>query len=171
MARKSKKTKAPKGSDVIKGDDHGKDVIEQTKEARGEDGDKGIDPGKAGSAASKPPYTDEMKARDAQIKEREQYLEDNGIDPDQDRNNPGGGLKKVEMADTKARLYQGMVTVTGVHGDTHEKISARIDLPVATGEYGVKRAFFAHHPAASREEEITIDAENVTDPNLRSRYE
>lgn len=170
--RKSNTTKAPKAPEVIQGDDHGKDVLEQTKEARGLDKeDKKVDAGKAGSAASKPPLTDEMKARDAQIKEREDYLRSQGLDPDYERNFGGGGLKKVQLAATKAKQYQGMVTVTGVHGGTHEKISARIDLPAATGEYGVKQAFYAHHPAASHDEPITIDADNKDDPNLRSRYE
>jgi hypothetical protein len=168
-----KKKTAEKAPEVIQGDTHGKDVVEQTQAARGIDKDSNkVDPGKAGSAASKPPLTDEMKARDAQIKEREDYLRSQGLDPDVERNNPGGGLKKVERADIKAKQYRGMVTVTGIHGQTHEKISARIELPEASGEDYVQRAFYAHHPAAIRDPStVTIDPENKDDPNLRSRFE
>jgi len=172
---KATKTAAKK-PEVIQGDDHGKDVIEQTKEARGmKEGVEAVDAGSAGSAAAKPPLTPEMKARDAQIEDREQYLEDNGVDAARDRNFPGGGpagLKKVEMADKPSKLYRGMVTVTGVHGQTQEKISARIDLPQESGEQFVHYAFFQHHPAANRDTAtITIDPENKDDPNLRSRWE
>jgi hypothetical protein len=176
MAKKATKTpEAKKAEKVIQGDDRGKDVREQTMEARGIDPNEkaSVDAGDAGSAASKPPLTDEMKARDAQIEEREKFLKSQGLDPDTERNSPGdGGLRKVEAADTSKKQYRGMVTVTGVHGQTHEKISARIDLPTASGEEFVHYAFFQHHPAADRDlSTITIDPENKDDPNLRSRFE
>lgn len=177
MAKKKTKTEKTdtkaKQPEVIEGDDRGLDVVEQTREARGiEEGDNNVDPGKAGSAASQPPLTPEMKAVDAQIEERREYLRDNGIDLNQDRNNPGAALRKVELADTSKKQYRGMVTVSGVHGQTHEKVSCRIDLPTASGEEYVHYAFFAHHPAADRDvSTIKIDSENKDDPNLRSHFE
>jgi hypothetical protein len=150
------------------------DVTEQTLEARGIDpDDKKMDAGSAGSAAAQPPLTPQMKAVDAQLKERREFLEGQGLDADKERNTPGtGGLKKVEAATTSKKSYRGMVTVTGVHGQTHEKISARIDLPQDSGEEFVHYAFFQHHPAADRDvSTITIDASNKDDPNLRSRWE
>lgn len=175
VKRKSRKsettdTKANKLPEVIEGDDRGLDVTEQTREARGIEEENGeIDAGKAGT----PPHTTpEMKATDAQIEERKEYLRSAGLDPNQERNNPGVALRKVEIADTSKKQYRGMVTVSGVHGQTHEKISARIDLPTASGEEYVHYAFFVHHPAADRDPAtITIDHENRDDPNLRSHFE
>jgi hypothetical protein len=167
MAKKPKE----KADKVIQGDDHGKDVVEQTKEARGiEDGPATVDPGSAMPKKAEPPLTPEMAARDAQIKEREDYLRGNGVDPDQDRNNPNARLKKVEKADVGKKMYRGMVTCTSVHAGTHEKISARIDLPEAVGEERVWLDFKAHHANAMREH-FVIDASNTDDPSLRSRYE
>jgi hypothetical protein len=177
MAKKSKKTETAEKPEVIQGDDRGKDVAEQTMEARGIDPNErtSIAAGKAGSAASQPPLTPEMKARDAQIEEREEFLREQGADPDTERNSPGGGinnLKKVEAADTSSKQYRGMVTVSGIHGQTHEKVSCRIDLPTACGEEYVHYAFFSHHPAAVRDvSTIVIDSKNETDPNLRSHFE
>lgn len=174
MPRKAKQSAKKSADKVIQGDTRGLDVAEQTLEARGIDPNEKnkIDPGKAGSAASKPPLTDEMKARDAQIKEREDYLRSQGLDPDMERNFPGTGLKKVEKASTSNKQYRGMVTVTGIHGQTHEKISSRIDFPEASGVDYVHYAFFQHHPAADHDPStITIDPENKDDPNLRSRFE
>lgn len=166
-ARKTaRKTPAPPESNVIQGDDRGKDVVEQTREARGETEQAPVN--LAGEAGTPMPRTPEMEARDKQIEERRAFLEEQGTNV----NEAGANLKKVEAADTSKKQYRGMVTVTGVHGQTHEKISARIDLPLASGEEYVHYAFFAHHPAADRDvSTITIDPENKDDPNLRSRYE
>jgi hypothetical protein len=177
MAKRSKKTATkraapeptPPESNVIQGDDHGKDVIEQTREARGGTGEQErVD--LAGDAGTAPPRTDEMQARDKQIEERREFLEERGTSS----NDAGraGNLKKVEAADTSQKQYRGMVTVSGIHGQTHEKISCRIDLPTASGEEYVHYAFFAHHPAANRDPStITIDPLNQSDPFLRSRFE
>ena len=160
--------KANKDSKVVEGGNAAKvDIVEQTNEARGIDSDAkgGDDSGKVVEAA-KPIYTPEMKVRDAQIKARQEHLAAHGATD----NVAQSGLKKVEQVN-KGKQYKGLLTVTSVHGQTHEKISANIDVPTASGEDYVKYAFLQHHPMAMVDDTFTIDETNTDDPNLRSRYE
>lgn len=163
---------------LVKGDDQGHDVFQQAREIRGEP-----EPGEAATEddskntagvgkskqAAQANYTDEQKQRDLAKEAREEYLESLGLSSNDVGSQSGG--KKVVPSGIGGKQYVGPVTCESVHGQTHEKISARIDLPTATGEEGVYRAFQAHHANAMREH-FKIDATNQSiDPNLRSRFE
>ncbi len=181
------KTKAKDGeasqaeTDVEKNVVHGKmeakDVNEQAQKARGEKDDSGE------QSKAMRNYSDsrdkqaeklleeafpERKAVDLRVESRQEFYEKFGIDP----NKPESRFK-VEKAEgfKNEKQYIGKLTLHSVHGETHEKISFNTEIfNYPRGEdylwYVMKNA----HPHAIREE-FTIDAENKTDPLLRSRFE
>jgi hypothetical protein len=148
-------------------------VIDQAKKARGEEPNKPDDGGKVNSgakSAAEKATTPEMELRDAAKKAKEEHLESLGLDKET-ASNPGSGIHKVENAETKEPMYQGVVTVTGVDGQYHKKISTRIDTgPEARGLAWLKYAFKQHFPSVDLNAEIEVDPKNESDPLLRSQY-
>jgi len=174
-AGKQLKARQQQVENTIEGKDTGKTITQQTKEARGEEGEEG---GKKNKAMLE--YSDgadkeaekileeaypERKAIDLRVESRRKFNEKFGIDP-----NRGNRIIKTEIADKQGKLYKGRLTLHSVHGETYEKLSFPVNEDVARGEdylfYVMKNA----HPHAMREH-FEIDAENESDPNLRSRYE
>jgi hypothetical protein len=81
-----------------------------------------------------------------------------------------GGLKTDRKAGKGKTFYVGPLTCHSTHAETGEPISVKMDIGDPMLEEGAWRAFQAHHPMAVRED-FEIDAENTTDPNLRSHKE
>jgi len=157
----------------------GKSLEQQAKEARGEAGDEGKDREKemleykSGEDKQAEKLLEEAfperKAVDIRLEGRRKFIEKF---PEADPNKPSGGFR-VEVADDLKgeKLYKGKLTLQSVHEETHERIAFPIVIEgPARGEgylfYCMKQA----HPHAMREH-FEIDAENVTDPLLRTRYE
>jgi hypothetical protein len=177
----TKKEDSKNGNDTEKNVVHGKmeakDVNEQARKARGEEDDSGD------KVKAMRNYSDgrdkqaekmleeafpERKAIDLRVESRQEFNEKFGIDP----NKPDARFK-VEKGEgfQGEKQYIGKLTLHSVHGETHEKLSFNCEIyNYPRGEeylwYVMKNA----HPHAIREE-FTIDAENKTDPLLRSRFE
>jgi len=176
IKEKDESTKKTDEKNIVEGKDTGKTILQQTKEARGEEGEEGDKKNKAmrdySDGADKEAERileeayPERKAIDLRVEARRKFNEKFGIDPKGDR------IIKVEVSDKMKgdKLYKGRLTLHSVHGETHEKLSFPCHEDVARGEdylwYVMKNA----HPHAVREH-FEIDAENKSDPNLRSRYE
>jgi hypothetical protein len=176
-AAKQLKARQDQEANAIVGKDTGKTIQQQTKEARGEEGEEGDKKNKAirdySDGADKEAEKileeayPERKAIDLRVESRRKFNEKFGIDP-----NRADRILKVEISDKVKgeKLYKGRLTLHSVHGETHEKLSFPCHEDVARGEdylfYVMKNA----HPHAMREH-FEIDAENTSDPNLRSRYE
>jgi hypothetical protein len=176
-ANKQAKARQEKEEATIVGKDTGKTIAQQTKEARGEEGEEGDQKNKAmqdySDGADKEAEKileeafPERKAIDLRVESRRKFNEKFGIDP-----NRADRIIKVELSDKMKgdKLYKGRLTLHSVHGETHESLSFPCTEEIARGEdylwYVMKNA----HPHAVREH-FEIDAENKTDPNLRSRYE
>jgi hypothetical protein len=176
-AAKQLKARQEKEQNTIVGKDTGKTIEQQTKEARGEEGDEGDKKNKAirdySDGADKEAEKileeafPERKAIDLRVEARRKFNEKFGIDP-----NRADRIIKVELSDEMKgeKLYKGRLTLHSVHGETHEKLSFPVNEDAPRGEdylwYVMKNA----HPHAVREY-FEIDAENKTDPNLRSRWE
>jgi hypothetical protein len=176
-AAKQLKARQEKEANTIVGKDTGKTIQQQTKEARGEEGDEGDKKNKAmrdySDGADKEAEKileeayPERKAIDLRVEARRKFNEKFGIDP-----NRADRIIKVELSDDMKgdKLYKGRLTLHSVHGETHEKLSFPVNEDAPRGEdylwYVMKNA----HPHAVREH-FEIDAENKSDPNLRSRFE
>lgn len=164
------KTETPDpASKAIKGENQDIDLKDQIEKARGTEeaaDDKGGKVDSKVTAAAKAAATPEMNLRDAAKEAREEHLRSLGVDPA----HPGGGYKKVEPAKIKEKMYVGDVTCESVSGETHERISAKINLPSPKGEEYVWYAFKVHHMTAMREY-FKIDPDNETDPMLRTHLE
>jgi hypothetical protein len=176
-AAKQLKARQEKEENTIVGKDTGKTIQQQTKEARGEEGEEGDKKNKAmrdySDGADKEAEKileeayPERKAIDLRVEARRKFNEKFGIDP-----NRGDRILKVELSDKMKgdKLYKGRLTLHSVHGETHEKLSFPVNEDAPRGEdylwYVMKNA----HPHAVREH-FEIDAENKSDPNLRSRFE
>lgn len=148
-----------------------KTVIEQAKEARGDEEKKADDGGSASLKPSTFPNADELKHRDEAKEARMEHLKSLGItDPE----NPTGdaGAHKVLPPEKGEKFYTGVVTVTGVDGQYGNPISTRIDCgPFPKGEHWLKnKAFKEHFPSADLSKPITIDADNKSDPMLRTAH-
>lgn len=171
------KARQAQAENTIVGKDTGKTITEQTKEARGEAGEEGEKKLKAvrdySDSADKEAEKileeayPERKAIDLRVESRRKFNEKFGIDP-----NRPESVFKVEISDKLKgeKLYKGRLTLHSVHGETHEKLSFPIHEDVARGEEYLWYVMKNSHPHAMREY-FEIDAENKTDPNLRSRYE
>jgi hypothetical protein len=159
--------------EIVVGKDPGITVDEQAKKARGEDEEKlkKADEATFGNDKEAEKLFEEAfperKAINLRVEGNLERNEKLGIN----RNLPASKFK-VELSDEMKgeKLYQGRLTLQSVHGETHEKISFPVVEDVARGEdylwYVMKNA----HPHAIREH-FEIDAENTSDPNLRTRYE
>jgi hypothetical protein len=170
------KAREEQEKNAIVGEETGKTLQQQADEARGE-GDQGD---KAKEMAE---YTDgadkeaekileeafpERKATNIRVEANQKFNEKFGIDP-----NAPSSRYKVEISDKGGKLYKGHLTLQSVHADTLEKIAfVVIDDPgsPAHGEEYLFHIMKSAHPQAMREH-FEIDAENKTDPLLRSRYE
>ncbi len=161
---------------TIEGKDTGKTITQQTKEARGEEGEEGDKKDKAmrdySDGADKEAEKileeayPERKAIDLRVEARRKFNEKFGIDP-----NKSDRIIKTEISDkVKGKLYKGRLTLHSVHGETHEKLSFPCHEYAARGEDYLWYVMKGAHPHAMREH-FEIDAENTSDPNLRSRYE
>ena len=162
-------------SEIVEGQPRAdiKDAAAQAREARGEDEDATKDDGGAAdTTAAELVYTDEKKARDAEVEARREYLEKVTGDPEASVR-PGGasGDFKVENADAGEPMYTGVVTVEGVDGQYHKKISTRIDVGLFPKGHGwLTYAFKQHFPSADISKGITVDAANESDPLLRTQH-
>ena len=163
---------ADEEKNVVRGDTHGKTIEQQTKEARGEGDEKEDKKKLEGKADGRDKEAEkileeafpERKAINLRVDARRDHAKALGFDVNRPER-----VFKVEKVD-QGKQFVGMVTCESVHGETHERISARIELPTPRGEEYVWYAFKQHHPHAMREE-FKIDADNKIDPNLRTRYE
>jgi hypothetical protein len=170
------KSKAQPESKVIQGEKV--DGLEQIEKARGLD--KKNDLKKGDKVDSRDRQAEKLldkadpkrEATNLRVAARADYLKAHGETPgnEGDGGASSGSLKKVGEIVNLGKQYRGDVTCTSVHGQTHEKISAKIHLPVPHGEDSVFAAFKQYHPNAVRDE-FEIDATNKADPGLRSRYE
>lgn len=180
---KSKTDAAPKSIDALADNDVNSEIVagpvvpektaaEQAKEARGDEEGKKDDGGAADTKAADLVYTDEKKAKDAAKDARIEHLEALGLDPEVS-SRPGGGLGdfKVESANSGEPMYTGVVTVEGVDGQYHKKISTRIDVgPFPKGHSWLEYAFKQHFPSANIAKGITVDPKNESDPLLRTQH-
>lgn len=148
-------------------------IIEQAKAARGEDDkDKAPAKEKVDTSAAEANYTDEQKSKDAAVKAKHDHLETLGLDPDVASQPGGHGMFKVEDADTKEKMYTGVVTVTGVDGRYHKKLSTRINCgSVPIGAKAVEHIFKDYAPSLDLSAGIEIDPKNEADPLLRTQFE
>lgn len=144
-----------------------KTVVDQAKEARGEDKPKKVAE-VADTSAADANYTDEQKSKDAAVKAKVAHLKVLGIDPEV----PDTGMHKVEEG-TGGKLYSGVVTVTSVSGEyDNSKISTRIDIgSQPRGEGWLKYAFKVHFPSANTDAVFTVDETNKDDPLLRTKFD
>ena len=174
-AKSEKTEKDTVGADeenVVRGNTRGLTIDQQTKEARGETDEKEDKEKAEGKADGRDKEAEklleeafpERKAINLRVEARREHAKKAGFDI----NRPASKFKVEKVG--KGKQYVGMVTCESVHGETQERISARIELPTPRGEDYVFYAFQQHHPHATRED-FKIDPENKIDPNLRSRYE
>jgi hypothetical protein len=176
-AAKQLKARQEKEENTIVGKDTGKTIQQQTQEARGEEGEEGDKKNKAmrdySDGADKEAEKileeafPERKAIDLRVEARRKFNEKFGIDP-----NRPEAIFKVELSDKMKgeKLYKGRLTLHSVHGETHEKLSFAIEEFAPRGEDYLFYRMKVAHPHALREH-FEIDAENKSDPNLRSRFE
>lgn len=176
MAKKSKKSETPAtpvaNANVVAGPRVAENtVVDQAREARGDEEKK---EDKGGDASLKPstfPNSDELAHRDEAKEARVEHLRSLGIN---DPENPQGdtGVHKVLPPEKGEKMYTGIVTVRGTDGQYGNPISTRIDCgPFPKGEHWLKnKAFKEHFPSADLTKPITIDPENKSDPLLRTQH-
>lgn len=142
-------------------------VTAQAREARG-DKDKAKDNGGDASLRPKTFANEEaLKHRDETKEARVKHLKSIGIDPEAVA---GDSIYRVEEAETKDKMFSGVVTMTGYSGEYQQKVSQRIDIgPTPRGWDWCANWCFKHHCGFNCTL-VEIDEKNEADPLLRTTH-